>query len=94
MNYGVMIAIVQSTVRKFEKMKAADGTALLNEFDCPLLTLTSDMCCISPLLICRSVSIVHECGTSCCFLNSKFIHYYTNCSFCFNFFCTGNYFLC
>ena len=78
-------------VRKFERILTTDGTALTNEFDCPLLTLTSDVYCITPSLVCRPVSIVHECGTSCHFLNGKFIHDYSNFMFCFNIFCTGNY---
>lgn len=38
---------------------------LTNEFDCPLLTLTSKLYCLSPSRVYSAVSVVHMCNDSC-----------------------------
>lgn len=44
------------------------GTELVyNDFDCPLLILTKDIDCVTPTSLVRSVSIVHQCSSSCVF---------------------------
>ena len=37
------------------------GTQVINEYDCPLLSLICLFRCVSPHSIIQSVSIVHEC---------------------------------
>ena len=46
-------------------MVVAEDQPILNEFDCPLLTLTKTICCISCDKIYSAVSIVHMCDDSC-----------------------------
>ena len=41
------------------------GTQVINEYDCPLLSLTCLFRCVSPHSIIQSVSIVHECTPTC-----------------------------
>lgn len=74
--YGLLIACVAAhqewfcVLRLFERV-TADGDTLTNEFDCPLLELTKCFVNISPQLIFASVSIVHECGESCKFIEQQ-----------------------
>ena len=42
------------------------GTQVSNEFDCPLLSLTDVFRCVPSKCICHSVSVLHECSSSCC----------------------------
>lgn len=72
--YGQIVTIctipsgmVLCFVRGFEAMELSNGVPLLNEFDCPLYTLS---CTIFPVVSCsihKPVSMVHECGNSCVF---------------------------
>ena len=79
------------------------GEQLLNEFDCPLLSMTNLCYCIPSASICHSVSVVHECTHTCTFtsiLVSKQVehesvelvqkyyqHDWSNNMYCHNIFC-------
>ena len=97
--YGVILTIVQSKeslegmclIQKLEKMWVIDGTVMLTEFNCPILTLTPHLFLVSPSHICKPVSIVHICLNTCQMIISSFVHDFNNKMFCFNIFCTGNY---
>ena len=41
------------------------GTQVINEYDCPLLSLICLFRCVLPHSIIQSVSIVHECTPTC-----------------------------
>ena len=43
------------------------GIPILNEFDCPLLTLIPQFKCISSDCIIQSISVIHQCSSSCKF---------------------------
>ena len=43
------------------------GTPLNNEYDCPLYSLTDLFHCVQSLCINHTVSVVHECSSSCMF---------------------------
>ena len=46
---------------------STDGQPLLNEYNCPLLTLSKTVFCTSSTNVLRSVSLVHEYAESCNF---------------------------
>ena len=48
-------------VRGFEAMALADGTPLLNKFDCPLFSLSRTILSVDSTNILAAVSFVHEC---------------------------------
>ena len=80
-----------------------DNTYIVNEFDCPILLLTTDVYCVRPAQIQSVISIVHMCGTTCTsetvaipaqiereqISTSKlfFNHDLSNHLFCFNIYC-------
>ena len=90
-----------SFVRLFEDMKT--GTQLmLNDFDCPLMTLTNTIVGIDPTDIASEVSIMHECTDTCKFIASgrrivereliqtntlSYVHDWTNKWYCLNIYC-------
>ena len=43
----------------------ASGQLCLNQFDCPLLTLTKVIRVYSPAAIVRAISVVHQCTSTC-----------------------------
>ena len=43
------------------------GIPVINEFDCPLLSLTNLFRCVLSYTISQSVSVIHECTPSCTF---------------------------
>lgn len=47
------------------------GTQVLNEYDCPLYSLTSTFCCVPSSSIISSVSFFHECSSSCTFSHTN-----------------------
>ena len=48
-----------------------EGNAcILNEFDCPLLDLTTNIYCVDPRVIQSPVSIIHMCNESCRFITA------------------------
>ena len=89
-------------VNTFEYVYA--GTDLLyNDFDCPLLMLTKDIEYVDPTSLVRSISIVHQCSSSCVFKETVsrmlvereaieshriiFEHDWSNDMFCLNNYC-------
>ena len=80
-----------------------NGDAIVNEYDCPLLTLTANITIISSSLVIQSVSIVHECTSTCVFTTLPnictvererielaqliFKHDWTNMFYCLNIYC-------
>ena len=89
-------------VQLYEPMDSF-GIQVTNEFDCPLLSLTTLFRCISSYSIMQSVSIHHECTPSCVFrhINTStqieretvvsqklvFVHDYSNNLYSFNIYC-------
>ena len=59
-----------------ELTTAIDGAVLLSEFECPLLSLSSNIHSFQPLKITKSISVAHLCDTLCCMVGSKFCHNY------------------
>lgn len=83
------------------------GEYIHDEFDCPLLSLTDLLYCIPSKSITHSVSVVHNCTSSCTFLSSSstktveheliattqlvYHHDPANKMFCFNVYCMGHH---
>ena len=71
-DYGVLAACFEvhgqdyscSIVQLFEPMDSF-GTPLSNDYDCPLLSLSSLFRCVFSTFIMQSVSIMHECTPTC-----------------------------
>ncbi len=55
-------------VQKFEGIES-NGQPIVNEYDCPLLTLTDTITGVYPVNIVIETSIVHECTDSCDFVD-------------------------
>lgn len=53
-------------VQVFEYMDTF-GIQVYNEYDCPILSLSNLFCCVPSTSINHSVSVVHECSSSCVF---------------------------
>ena len=53
-------------VQIFEHMDAL-GLPIFNEYDCPLLNITSLFRCVPSTTIAHSVSVHHECSSTCTF---------------------------
>ena len=51
-------------IRQFEEIEL-NGDAMVNDYHCPLLTLTGNITIISSSIAIQSVSIVHECTSTC-----------------------------
>ena len=93
-------------VQKLEAQSCPNGDARLDEFDCPLLQLTTEIYAISSKQIVKSVSVVHSCTDSCVLVERNtpnlveresvptskitFTHDLSNNIFCYNVFCTNN----
>ena len=79
------------------------GIQLCNEFDCPLLTITTLFRSVPSNCISHSVSIMHECSSSCTFEHADtttvvecehvtsrklvFVHDFSNNLYAFNVYC-------
>ena len=82
------------------------GQAILNEYDCPLLSITNLLMCISSHCVSHAVSVVHECTHTCTFVPSSgnkkiehervelslpsFKHDWSNKMYCHNVYCINN----
>ena len=80
-----------------------NGDAIVKDYDCSLLTLTANITIISSSLVIQSVSIVHECTSTCVFTTLPnirtvererielaqliFKHDWTNMLYCLNIYC-------
>ena len=89
-------------VQLYEPMDVS-GAPLCNEFDCPLFSLTNLFRCVPSTSIFQSVSIIHQCTSTCmCKLLSDttqierqtvtkqmltFVHDFCNHLYCFNIYC-------
>lgn len=47
-----------------------NGENILNEYDCPVLSLTDLIYCIPSQCIKHSISVVHECTTTCTYVTN------------------------
>jgi len=56
-------------IRVFDAAEYQDQ-AILNEFDCPLLTLSDQVIAVPPSHVMSAVSVCHECTDSCVFKKS------------------------
>lgn len=79
------------------------GEHIVNEFDCPLMTMSNILYCIPSKWILHAVSIVHECSNTCLYSTTTtserveqidiqtskltLTHDWTNKIFCFNIYC-------
>lgn len=77
MQYGILLATVKRhdssvhcLVQGCHKLETANGQAFTNPYDCPLLELSQTVFCTPSNNIRREVSLVHECGNSCTFLET------------------------
>ena len=59
-------------IRQFEEMEL-NGDATVNDYDCPLLTLTANITIINSSIVIQSISIVHECTSACVFTTLLYI---------------------
>lgn len=92
-------------IQEMQLMTSFDGETLLNQFDCPLLTLTNRIFAVHPDCILTTVSVVHQCNSSCVFVEKPCIsnverecvsqkslvyqHDWSNDMYCLNIFCTN-----
>ena len=63
--YAIFLAFEEGQlclVRDFERVEC-DGEPVTNDICCSLLTLSSNMGCVSPMCVHTAISIVHECTT-------------------------------
>ena len=77
-----------------------------NELDCPLLSMTNLVYCVSAHAVHHPVSVVHECGTSCEFVSTtitrtverecvttsglEYKHDHSNKHYCLNVYCINH----
>ena len=52
-------------VQHMDPHMVASGQPCLNQFDCPLLTLTKVIRVLFPAAIVRAISVVHQCTSTC-----------------------------
>ena len=75
MKYGTLLACFKTTdgrcvcvLRGFEAMESPLGTAVTNEYDCPLLMLSNVVFTVTAREVLKDISVVHECTQSCKFV--------------------------
>ena len=89
-------------IQKLEPI-SLDNEQIVNDFDCPMLTLTNDFYAILPNHILTPVSVVHQCDAACVFVQKPssthveresvsehslvFEHDWSNNMYCLNVFC-------
>ena len=85
-------------IQLLEPETAISQGCILDEFDCPLLTMV-DFCVIPSSSVCAAVSVVHKCTTTCSFVEktasavvegcdtSVIVHDWTNTVYCNNIYC-------
>ena len=108
--YAKLIACVSSNrdsyviMKLFERMEF-NGEDVMNEYDCPLFTLTQNVVCLPSSNVHASVSFIHQCSASCVFVTTttglsaeresissphlSFKHDWTNTLYCLNVYCTN-----
>ena len=72
MKYGILLATFKCTdgtahclVQGFHELMLSDGRAMVNDYDCPLLDLSTTIFCTTGNNVQRPVSFVHECSATC-----------------------------
>jgi hypothetical protein len=97
--YGVLLSCMKlekddSSVCIVRELKEQynNGHVSLNEFECPLLTLTMDLFVIPSTSVYSSISVPHICTSSCTFTSdfTSYNHNFSNLSFCYNIYCMNN----
>ena len=81
-------------IQQYELMDTF-GVQLYNEFECPLLSLTNFFHCVSSNSISQSVSVTHQCTSSCTQIERQtvtaqkftFVHDFCNNLYSFNVYC-------
>ena len=58
-------------IRGLEAMVSPLGTSILNEFDCPLLSLSHTIFTVNSTGIKKAVSVVHNCTDTCRFIDME-----------------------
>ena len=90
-------------VQGFLAMQLPNGQPLLNDYECPLFTLSRTLFTVDSTRIQKAVSMVHECGNHCQFEKSVilntveweqvadtklvFLHDWTQLLYCLNVYC-------
>lgn len=71
--FGILCAVVQvpSNQQRFCLIRQFEKTGVANEFECPLLILSSTIISVPVDDICSPASIVHECAPSCKIVDEK-----------------------
>ena len=76
--YGILLACCKAVdgraaciVRALEEVQTPLGVPIMNEFDCPLLSLTHTIFTVKSLEIVKAVSVIHECTESCQFIDKE-----------------------
>eukprot|EP00731_Ephydatia_muelleri_P028790 Em0020g434a len=74
MKYGILLTTftlsdgsVHCLVQGFHELTLPDGQPLVNEYDCPLMDLSTTIFCTAGNNIQRPVSFVHQCSGTCLF---------------------------
>ena len=95
---------VHCLVQGFHELTLPDGQPLVNEYDCPLMDLSTTIFCTAGNNIQRPVSFVHQCSGTCLFKETGasirnvereivqdtliFKHDWNNTMYCYNVYCT------
>ena len=93
-------------IQLLEPETAIPQGCILDEFDCPLLTVVDFFYVIPSSSFCAAVSVVHKCTTTCSFVEKTasavvegcdtsvnrlvFVHDWTNTVYCNNIYCLKN----
>ena len=78
MKYGQLMTCARTVdgrmscfIRGLEEMVSPLGAPILNEFDCPLLSLSHTIFTVYSTSIKKAVSIVHNCTDTCQFIDME-----------------------
>jgi len=82
-------------IQLFEEMLGSFDEAILNDVDCPLLTLTKTFLLVPPSALVSAVSICHQCSSSCTLKEQPngqliFKHDWSNDLYAYNTYCMSN----
>eukprot|EP00731_Ephydatia_muelleri_P004904 Em0002g1080a len=100
--YGILHAcfmersgLTYCLIQLFEEMVGSFGEPILNDIDCPLLTLTKQLLLVPPSTLVCAVSICHQCSSSCTLKEQSngqllFKHDWNNDMYAYNIYCMSN----
>ena len=82
-------------IQLFEEILGSFDEAILNDIDCPLLTLTKKFLLVPPSALVCAVSICHQCSSSCTLIELSngqltFKHDWSNDLYAYNTCCMSN----